>query len=73
MLLAECCSAVYRVVCGVLGLMRCVRVLAVLQLNEEDTAGDTQQNGDLNLDDQTQMTYFEINLKDKRFVEVLPF
>ena len=43
--------------------------LAVLGLDEErDTAGETQQNGDFNLDDQTQMTSFEINLKDKRFV-----
>ncbi|XP_040922203.1 queuine tRNA-ribosyltransferase accessory subunit 2 isoform X3 [Toxotes jaculatrix] len=42
---------------------------AVLELNddERDTAGETQQNGDLNLDDQTQMTPFEINLKDKRY------
>ncbi|XP_026219851.1 queuine tRNA-ribosyltransferase accessory subunit 2 isoform X2 [Anabas testudineus] len=40
---------------------------AVLELNEEDTAGDMQQNGDLNLNDQTQMTCFEINLKDKRY------
>lgn len=49
--------------------MRCVHVSAVLELNEEDAAGGAQQNGDLNLDDQTQMTYFEIDLKDKRFVE----
>ncbi|XP_070784394.1 queuine tRNA-ribosyltransferase accessory subunit 2 isoform X2 [Enoplosus armatus] len=34
---------------------------------DRDTAGETQQNGDLNLDDQTQMTSFEINLKDKRY------
>ncbi|XP_039982683.1 queuine tRNA-ribosyltransferase accessory subunit 2 isoform X1 [Xiphias gladius] len=42
---------------------------AVLELNddERDTAGETQQSGDLNLDDQTQMTSFEINLKDKRY------
>ncbi|XP_026148027.1 queuine tRNA-ribosyltransferase accessory subunit 2 [Mastacembelus armatus] len=41
---------------------------AVLELNEEgDTARDTQLNGDLILDDQTQMTYFEINLKEKRY------
>ncbi|XP_069559685.1 queuine tRNA-ribosyltransferase accessory subunit 2 isoform X1 [Brachyistius frenatus] len=41
---------------------------AVLELNvEEDGAGDTQQNGDLNREDQTQMTGFEINLKDKRY------
>lgn len=43
-------------------------VLAVLELDKQrDTAGATQQNGGLNLD-QTQMTSFEINLKDKRFV-----
>ncbi|XP_008301869.1 queuine tRNA-ribosyltransferase accessory subunit 2 isoform X1 [Stegastes partitus] len=41
---------------------------AVLELGEEkDTAGDTKQNGDLNHDDQTQMTSFEINLKDRRY------
>ncbi|XP_070842093.1 queuine tRNA-ribosyltransferase accessory subunit 2 [Chaetodon trifascialis] len=41
---------------------------AVLELDKErDAAGETQQNGDLNLDDQTQMTSFEINLKDKRY------
>lgn len=51
-----------------LGLMRCVYILAVLELEEErDSAGETQQNGDVSLDDQTQMTSFEINLKDKRF------
>lgn len=38
-----------------------VYVSAVLELNEEDT----QENGDPNVDDQTQ---FEINLKDTRFV-----
>lgn len=50
--------------------MRCTYVVAVLELNEDerDTAEETQQSGDLNLDDQTQMTSFEINLKDKRFV-----
>ncbi|GAA6214974.1 queuine tRNA-ribosyltransferase accessory subunit isoform X2 [Lates japonicus] len=42
---------------------------AVLELNEDerDTTGETQLNGDLNLDDQTQMTSFEIDLKDKRY------
>nr|CBN81971.1 Queuine tRNA-ribosyltransferase subunit qtrtd1 [Dicentrarchus labrax] len=41
---------------------------AVLELDgEKEMAGETQQNGDLNLDDQTQMTSFEINLKDKRY------
>ncbi|CAJ1082144.1 queuine tRNA-ribosyltransferase accessory subunit 2 isoform X2 [Xyrichtys novacula] len=41
---------------------------AVLELDKErDTAGERQQNGDLNLDDQTQMTSFEISLKDKRY------
>ncbi|KAF3703607.1 Queuine tRNA-ribosyltransferase accessory subunit 2 [Channa argus] len=39
---------------------------AVLELNEErDAAGDLQQNGDL--DEPTKMTYFEMNLKDKRY------
>ncbi|XP_022050769.2 queuine tRNA-ribosyltransferase accessory subunit 2 isoform X2 [Acanthochromis polyacanthus] len=41
---------------------------AVLEQSEEkDAAGDIKQNGDLNHDDQTQMTSFEINLKDKRY------
>ncbi|XP_076617914.1 queuine tRNA-ribosyltransferase accessory subunit 2 isoform X2 [Chaetodon auriga] len=41
---------------------------AVLELDKErDAAGEMQQNGDLNLDDQTQMTSFEINLRDKRY------
>uniref|UniRef100_UPI0037E7FC46 queuine tRNA-ribosyltransferase accessory subunit 2 isoform X2 n=1 Tax=Semicossyphus pulcher TaxID=241346 RepID=UPI0037E7FC46 len=41
---------------------------AVLELDEErDAAGETKQNGDVNLDHQTQMTSFEINLKDKRY------
>lgn len=41
---------------------------AVLELHKErDAAGETQQNGDHNFDDQTQMTSFEINLKDKRY------
>ncbi|KAM4533414.1 queuine tRNA-ribosyltransferase accessory subunit 2 [Odontesthes bonariensis] len=41
---------------------------AVLELNEEKpTAGEMQQNGDLNCDDQTQTTRFEMNLKDKRY------
>ncbi|XP_029002687.1 queuine tRNA-ribosyltransferase accessory subunit 2 isoform X2 [Betta splendens] len=40
---------------------------AVLDLNEEDPAGGTQENGDVNLEDQTQMTHFEINLKDTRY------
>uniref|UniRef100_UPI003AAAB135 queuine tRNA-ribosyltransferase accessory subunit 2 isoform X1 n=1 Tax=Centroberyx gerrardi TaxID=166262 RepID=UPI003AAAB135 len=36
--------------------------------DERDAAGETQENGDVNLDDQTQMmTSFEINLKDKRY------
>ncbi|XP_029313344.1 queuine tRNA-ribosyltransferase accessory subunit 2-like isoform X2 [Cottoperca gobio] len=42
--------------------------LAVPALDEErDTAGEALQNGDLSLDDQTQMTSFEINLKDERY------
>ncbi|XP_049421076.1 queuine tRNA-ribosyltransferase accessory subunit 2 isoform X1 [Epinephelus fuscoguttatus] len=41
---------------------------AVLELDEErGTAGEMQQNGEVNLDDQMQMTSFEINLKDKRY------
>lgn len=41
---------------------------AVLELNEEkETAGESQQNGDLNRHDQTQMTPFEMNLKEKRY------
>jgi len=52
--------------------MRCMCVFAVLELNEEKhTAGEMQQNGDLNCDDQTQMTRFEMNLQDKRFVAAL--
>ncbi|KAM4718060.1 queuine tRNA-ribosyltransferase accessory subunit 2 isoform 2-T2 [Anableps anableps] len=34
---------------------------------EQHTAGETQPNGDLNCDDQTHMTRFEMNLKDKRY------
>lgn len=50
-------------------LMGCVYVLAVLEL-DTDTEGPakTQENGDLIVDNQTQMTSFEMNLKDKRFV-----
>ena len=46
-------------------------VVAVLQLDddERDAAEKKQPNRDHNPDDQTQMTSFEINLKDKRFVE----
>lgn len=41
---------------------------AVLELDKErETVGENKQNGDLNLDDQTQMTSFEINLNDKRY------
>lgn len=44
-------------------------ILAVLELEENrETAVVAQQNGDLNLDERTQMTSFEIDLKDKRFV-----
>lgn len=51
-----------------MGLMRRLYILAVLELEKErETAGEPQQNGDLN-EDQTQMTPFEMNLKDKRFV-----
>lgn len=54
--------------------MRCVSVLTVLELNEEERSagGDTQPKGDLNCEDQTQMTSFEMNLKDKRFAENPP-
>ncbi|XP_015250795.1 PREDICTED: queuine tRNA-ribosyltransferase subunit QTRTD1 [Cyprinodon variegatus] len=34
---------------------------------EPHTAGGTQLNGDVNCDDQTHMTRFEMNLKDKRY------
>ncbi|XP_061569713.1 queuine tRNA-ribosyltransferase accessory subunit 2 isoform X2 [Cololabis saira] len=41
---------------------------AVLELNEEKlTAGETTLKADLNCDVQTQMTGFEMNLKDKRY------
>ncbi|TMS16441.1 Queuine tRNA-ribosyltransferase accessory subunit 2 [Larimichthys crocea] len=41
---------------------------AVLELEENrETAVVAQQNGDLNLDERTQMTSFEIDLKDKRY------
>lgn len=44
-------------------------ILAVLELEENrETPVVAQQNGDLNLDERTQMTSFEIDLKDKRFV-----
>lgn len=53
----------------VLELTRCVSVLSVLELDEEkDTAGERKRNGDVNREDQTQMTPFEIDMKDKRFV-----
>uniref|UniRef100_A0A8D3ASW3 Queuine tRNA-ribosyltransferase accessory subunit 2 n=1 Tax=Scophthalmus maximus TaxID=52904 RepID=A0A8D3ASW3_SCOMX len=38
-----------------------------ISLDPEDTAGETQHNGDVSLDDQTRMTSFEMNLKDKRY------
>ena len=48
--------------------MRCLYISAVLEQDKErEMAGETQPNGDLN-EDQTQMTPFEMNLKDKRFV-----
>uniref|UniRef100_A0A3Q4AH77 Queuine tRNA-ribosyltransferase accessory subunit 2 n=1 Tax=Mola mola TaxID=94237 RepID=A0A3Q4AH77_MOLML len=34
---------------------------------EKEAAGEPQQNGDLEVDSQTQMTPFEINLKEKRY------
>lgn len=43
-------------------------ISAVLELDKErEMAGEPQPNGDRN-GDQTQMTPFEMNLKDKRFV-----
>lgn len=49
--------------------MRCMYDFAVLEQDKEsDASEEKQQNGDLPLDDQTQMTSFEIDLKDKRFV-----
>lgn len=56
-----------------LGLMTCIYVVAVLELNEDErcTVGEKQLNGDAAIEDQTQMTSFEINLKDKRLVQVL--
>lgn len=49
--------------------MRCIYVSAGQELEEEgETAVEAQQNGVDGLDVQTQMTAFEINLKDKRFV-----
>lgn len=49
--------------------MRCVCVLPVLELDEARvTSGEMQQNGDLNPEDQSLMTSFEIDLKDQRFV-----
>lgn len=57
------------IACGVPGLMRCMYIFAVLELEEErDSVGVSQLNGDDTLDDQTQMTSFEINLKDKKCV-----
>ncbi|XP_029979066.1 queuine tRNA-ribosyltransferase accessory subunit 2 isoform X2 [Sphaeramia orbicularis] len=41
---------------------------AVLEQNKEgDPEGEAQHNGDISVEDQTQMTSFEINLKDKRY------
>lgn len=38
------------------------------QGKEKEAAAETEPNGELKVDDRTQMTIFEINLKDKRFV-----
>lgn len=58
--------------CGALRLMSCTYILAVLELEtEKEAAGEPQQNGDLKVDSQTQMTPFEINLKEKRFITAL--
>lgn len=49
--------------------MRCMYIFTVLELDKEkEAAMETQQNGELKVDNQTQMTFFEISLKDKRFV-----
>lgn len=54
--------------CFLLGLIRCMYISAVLELDKErEMAGEPQPNGDRN-GDQTQMTPFEMNLKNKRFV-----
>lgn len=50
---------------GVLALMRCWYIFTVL---EQDKERETQPNGELKVGDQTEMTVFEMNLKDKRFV-----
>lgn len=57
---------------SLLEFLRGTCVFAVLELNEEtETGGESQQNGDLNRHDQTQMTPFEMNLKEKRFVAAI--
>lgn len=38
------------------------------QDKEKEVAAEIETNGELKVDDGTQMTIFEINLKDKRFV-----
>lgn len=50
-----------------LELIMCFCVLAVPDV-EQRTAGEMEPNGDLNCGDQTHMTRFEMDLKDKRFV-----
>lgn len=47
--------------------MRCLYIFTVL---EQDKERETQRNGELKEGDQTEMTVFEMNLKDKRFVGV---
>lgn len=47
-------------------------ILAVLELDKEkEAAGEALQNGGLKVDIQTQMTSFEIDLKDRRFVAAI--
>lgn len=43
------------------------------QDKEKEAAAEIEPNGELKVDNQTQMTIFEINLKDKRFVVATGF
>lgn len=49
-----------------LQLLRCAFPLSVLEQDQEEAVAEP--NGELRVDDQTQMTRFEISLKDERFV-----
>lgn len=46
--------------------MRCACLFSVLEKDQAEAV--TEPNGELGVDDQTQMTTFEICLKDARFV-----